>query len=122
MRLSRTVAVLLGLFFWVTSATADPAADLAPALGATIVSTHPDGRKARLSLNRDGTFTAQGRAGNPSSGVWKLKGDRLCLTQRRPIAIPFSYCHTIPHRIADGPWRDVAVNGDPVSNEIVPRQ
>ena len=112
---------LLAVSFLASHVSADPAADLKPALGATIVSTHPDGRKARLSLNRDGTFTAEGRAGNRSSGVWKLKGDRLCLTQRKPMAIPLSYCHAFPHEAVGKPWPDIAVNGDHVVNEIVPR-
>ncbi len=93
---------------------------LDPALGNTIVSTHPDGRKAKLWLKRDGTYSAQGRAGERSGGVWKVKGEKLCLSQRSPVPIPFSYCKLLPAVTVGKPWRDTAVTGEPVTNEIVP--
>ena len=97
----------------------DALARLAPAFGNTIVSTHPDGRKARLWLDAGGTYAAQGRAGNRSSGTWKTKGDKLCLTQRSPLPIPFPYCTAIPAERVGKPWRDKAVNGDAVTNVIM---
>ncbi|HVY33189.1 MAG TPA: hypothetical protein VG960_02090 [Caulobacteraceae bacterium] len=99
---------------------AEPASSLEAAFGNTIVSTHPDGRKARLWLRRDGGYDAQGRAGERSGGVWTVKGEKLCLTQRRPWPIPFSYCKPIPPVAVGKPWRDKAVNGDPVTNEVLP--
>ena len=93
---------------------------LAPAIGATIVSTHPDGRKARLWLHRDGTYAAEGRAGNRSSGSWKVRGEKLCLHQHSPFPFPISYCKPVPAESLNTPWRDKAVNGDQVTNEIVP--
>ncbi len=92
---------------------------LEPAIGNTIVSTHPDGRQARLQLRSDHTFLAQGRAGNRSTGTWRVRGGRLCLTQRRPMAIPFAYCRRIPSVTPGRPWSDTAVNGDRVVNRIV---
>ncbi len=92
---------------------------LEPALGNMIVSTHPDGRKAKLWLSRDGSYTAEGRAGQRSGGIWKVKGDKLCLTQRRPIGIPIPNCKPVPKVAIGKPWRDVAVNGEPVTNEVV---
>jgi hypothetical protein len=115
--------VLLGSLLLAGAAAAqDEAAQspLAPAFGATIVSTHPDGRKARLWLHPDGTYAAESRAGKRSGGVWKLKGDKLCFRQRRPIWIPFTYCKAVQPEAVGQPWRDVAVNGDKVTNEIVP--
>lgn len=100
-------------------AAAEPATGLEPAFGNTIVSTHPDGRQAKLWLNADHTFQAQGRAGNRSSGVWRVRGRRLCLTQRQPVSIPFSYCHTYPRVTLGARWRDRAVNGDAVVNAVV---
>ena len=61
----------------------------------------------------------QGRAGERSAGVWKIKDEKLCLSQRRPLPIPFSYCKAIPDERVGKPWRDKAVNGDMVMNEIV---
>jgi len=95
---------------------------LEPAFGNTIVSTHPDGRKARLWLSADHTFRAQGRGGNRSSGVWRVRGDRLCLTQRRPLPIPFPYCHRFPRHSVGDRWNDTASNGDAVINQIVAGQ
>ena len=92
---------------------------LRPAFGNTVVSTHPDGRKARLWLNADHTFTARGRAGNRSSGTWRTRGEALCLTQRRPIPIPISYCHPFPDVTVGQRWNDTASNGDAVVNQIV---
>lgn len=97
----------------------DAASRLDLALGKVIVSTHPDGRKARLWLRRDGTYAAQSRAGNRSGGVWKVKGEKLCLSQRAPAPIPIAYCRPVPTETLGRPWRDKAVNGDQVSNEIV---
>lgn len=114
---------IFGLAFIVVlsvTAGAAGAGPLDPAIGNTIVSTHPDGRKARLWLGRDGAYEAEGRAGQKSGGVWSLKGDRLCLRQRHPIAIPFSYCKPIPSVTVGQSWRDKAVNGEQVTNEIVP--
>ncbi len=98
----------------------DGLARLAPALGNTIVSTHPDGRKARLWLARDGRYDAESRAGKRSGGTWKVKGDKLCLHQHNPFPIPISYCKPIPAEAIGRPWRDKAVTGEMVSNEIVP--
>lgn len=95
---------------------------LEPAFGNTIVSTHPDGRQARLWLSADHTFRAQGRRGNRSSGVWRVRGDRLCLTQRRPLPIPIPYCHSFQHHSVGQRWNDTAVNGDAVTNQIVAGQ
>jgi len=92
---------------------------LAPAFGNSIVSTHPDGRQARLWLNRDSTYSAQGRRGERSGGVWTLKGEKLCLTQKRPIPIPFSYCKAFPHVDVGSAWSDTAFNGDKVKNRLV---
>lgn len=95
---------------------------LEPAFGNTIVSTHPDGRQARLWLSADHTFRAQGRGGNRSSGVWRVRGDRLCLTQRRPLPIPIAYCHRFPRHSVGDRWNDTASNGDAVVNQIVAGQ
>lgn len=92
---------------------------LAATFGNTIVSTHPDGRQAKLWLSADHTFTARGRGGNRSSGAWRVRGQRLCLTQRRPVPIPFSYCHAFPQVSVGGRWNDTASNGDAVVNQVV---
>ena len=116
-----TVGAALSMLTLAGVARADDAsARIAPAIGNTLVSTHPDGRKAKLWLEKDGRYAAESRAGKRSGGVWKLKGEKLCLTQRQPMSIPFSYCKAVPNEALGKPWRDKAVNGDLVTNEIVP--
>jgi hypothetical protein len=92
---------------------------LEPAFGATIVSTHPDGRQARLWLNRDGSYAAQGRAGQRSGGVWALKGEKLCLTQKAPMPVPLAFCKRFPAVAVGAHWPDRAVNGEAVINSLV---
>ncbi len=89
-------------------------ADLRAAFGNTIVSTHPDGRKAKLWLNADRTFTAQGRKGNRERGTWSIKGGKLCLKQGL-----LSYCKAFPRVSVGSTWRDKAVNGEMVTNALV---
>jgi hypothetical protein len=113
------VAALLLVFSAAAAPSGDATARLAPAIGNAIVSTHPDGRKAKLWLRRDGTYAAEGRAGERSGCAWKVKDQKLCLSQRSPFPIPIAYCKPIPAEAVGKPWRDKAVNGDQVTNEIV---
>ena len=71
---------------------------LAPAFKGTIVNVYPDGRSGRLYLNADKTYRYTGRTGTASGGVWTLDdGDKkVCLRQRKPIALPIRYCTEIP--------------------------
>jgi hypothetical protein len=108
-------AVLLALAPWAAVATTG----LEPAFGNSIVSTHPDGRQAKLWLDGDGTYSAQGRRGERSGGVWKAKGEKLCLSQRRPIPIPFSFCKAFARVHVGSTWYDTAFNGDKVTNRLV---
>ena len=90
---------------------------ISSAFGNTIVSTYPDGRTAELWLQPSGGYAAMGRRGDPSSGHWKIKGQRICLTQSRPFPAPFSYCTGIPHA---GTWSAKAVTGEQIHVRIVP--
>lgn len=105
-------------------AIAGPAlgADIGAALGNTIVSTHPDGRKARLMLSTDHSYRAQGRNGQRSSGTWMLKGEKLCLSQKKPYPGPFAYCSKVRSAKLGETWSDKAFNGEAVTNQIVAGQ
>ena len=92
---------------------------LEPAFSNTIVSTYPDGRKAKLWLNADGTYRAQGRRGKPSSGRWTLKGERICLKQSKPMAGPFSYCTAVKRGGVGTSWTGKAVTGEPIRIQVV---
>jgi hypothetical protein len=74
------------------SATGKASAGFAAAFGNTVKATYPDGRFQRYWFKPDGTWSAIGRRGKPSSGKWTQKGDRVCLKQTKPFSSPFKYC------------------------------
>ena len=100
------------------AANADPSL-VNKAFGNTIVSTYPDGRTAELWLKPDGSYTAQGRKHDPSRGHWRLKGDRLCLSQVRPVPSPFTYCTAIPSSGMARSWPAKAVTGERITVRLV---
>ncbi len=110
------------LLFAATLASASGRADPSPlqaAFGATIVSTYPDGRTARLWLHPDGAYDAQGRRRDQSSGHWSLKGDKVCLRQSRPFPAPFAYCASVPHGGVGASWSGKAVTGESIQLKLV---
>ena len=82
------------------------------AFGNTIVSIYPDGRRAELWLNADGTYAARGRRHDPSDGHWNVKDSRLCLRQAHPFSFPISYCTQIPSDASVRQWSGKAVTGE----------
>ncbi len=101
-----------------TGAVAAPPSPLSKAFGNTIVSTYPDGRKGELYLQADGSYAAKGRKGDPSSGHWKQKGGKLCLSQSKPIPSPFDFCTPIPHSLSST-WTAKAVTGERIRVKLV---
>jgi hypothetical protein len=97
----------------------DKAAILEKAFGATIVSTYPDGRQGELWLRKDGSYTAAGRRGDRSSGVWQVKGDKLCMKQKTPFPAPFSYCTLIPPAGIETSWSGKAFTGEAITIKLV---
>lgn len=95
----------------VQPAMAAPAA-LEDAFRGTVVSTYPDGRIGRLWLNRNGTFTAEGRRHTRSSGRWRVRGDQVCF--RRGL---FGYCTRIPG--STGSFTTRAVTGETIRVRLV---
>ena len=92
---------------------------LAPAFGNTVLSTYPDGRTARLWLQPDGTYRAQGRRKTFSSGRWTLKGEKICLRQHKPRSIPFTFCTQIKRGGVGTTWTDKAVTGERITVKLV---
>ena len=115
-RLTTTALVSFAL---AAPALASDTSVLEPAFSNTIVSTYPDGRKAKLWLNRDGTYRAQGRRGRPSSGRWTLKGERICLKQTRPVPGPFSFCTYVKRGGVGTTWPGKAVTGERIQIRVV---
>ncbi|HEX8569704.1 MAG TPA: hypothetical protein VF699_07250 [Caulobacteraceae bacterium] len=115
----RPVAVAVFSLAVAAPALAQDKGLLEPAFKNTIVSTYPDGRTAKLWLNSDGTYRAQGRRGKPSSGRWTLKGERICLKQSKPMAGPFSYCTNVKRGGVGTSWSAKAVTGEPIRVKVV---
>ncbi|HLK23498.1 MAG TPA: hypothetical protein VKT30_02455 [Caulobacteraceae bacterium] len=97
-------------------APSGPNSLVAAAFGNTVVSTYPDGRTAELWLHPGGRYDAKGRRGDPSSGRWRIKGQKICLSQSRPFPSPFSYCTALPR---SGQWSARAVTGEAIRVRIV---
>jgi hypothetical protein len=89
------------------------------AFGNTILMTYPDGRQGRLWLAADGTYTAEGRRRTPSSGKWRVKGDRICLTQLKPVRGPFSHCTRAPDGGIGTTWTARAVTGETITVKVM---
>jgi len=110
--------MILALLLALTQA-APAAPALEPAFRNTIVSTYPDGRTARLWLEPGGTYRGQGRRGGNNSGVWRVRGDEICLSQRRPIPMPIQYCTPIMQGGIGTRWSAKAVTGEPIQVQLI---
>jgi hypothetical protein len=88
------------------------------AFGNTILSTYPDGRQAELWLQPGGAYQAKGRRGDDSHGTWRIKSDRLCLSQHAPFPAPFAFCTPIPERMSSV-WSARAVTGEHIRVSLV---
>ena len=94
----RTLMLCAAAVLVAGAADAEPRG-LDAAFGNTVKATYPDGRSQRYWFKSDGTWSAIGRRGKPSSGKWTRDGERVCLKQAKPFASPFRYCTRFP---ADG--------------------
>ena len=92
---------------------------LQPTFRNTIVSTYPEGRQARLWLDPDGGYRAEGRRRDPSSGHWQIKGEKLCLKQSHPIPVPFTFCTTVTPGGVGTSWTAKAVTGERLRVQLV---
>jgi len=115
----RSITVLALAASLIGSVAAAAPSPLAKAFGNTIVSTYPDGRTARLWLQPGGTYTAQGRRHDPSSGHWSLKGGKVCLKQSKPMWTPFTYCTAVPSGGVGSSWSAKAVTGEAIRVKLV---
>jgi len=89
------------------------------AFGNTILLTYPDGRTGELWLRPDGSYTAEGRKGDPSSGHWSTKGEKLCLKQSKPMSSFIAFCTAVPaNGLRDG-WTSKAVTGETIKVKLV---
>jgi hypothetical protein len=96
--------------------------DVKAAFCNTVLATYPDGRSQRIWLKADGAYEAIGRRGTPSAGTWSVKGEKVCLKQRKPFWSPISYCTSFPR---DGDigvtWTGKDLQGVPIKLTLVKR-
>jgi hypothetical protein len=96
------------------------AGGLHPAFSNTIEMTYPDGRTARLWLEADGRYSGEDKYRRPSSGRWSVKSGKLCMRQKRPLPVPFSYCTPLvaPDEVGVS-WLGRAVTGETLRIRLV---
>jgi hypothetical protein len=111
----------LAVFAITAAAEAAPRApaSLDAAFSNTILSTYPDGRTAHLWLNPDGSYKAMGRRKDRSDGHWSMKGEKLCLKQSHPMAVPFTFCAPVRTGGVGTTWTSKAVTGEKSVVKIV---
>jgi len=107
----RTLALIGGAIL-LTAASKAPPPELQKAFTGTIVSTYPDGRKAEVWLNADGTYTQEGRRHDRHHGSWTMKGDKVCFHR-----FVFSYCSEVP---SGNEFTTKAVTGETIHVRLEP--
>lgn len=100
-------------------ARAPTEADLAPAFGNTLLSTYPDGRTARMWLQRGGVYEGRGRRGGVSSGTWRVRDGQVCFSQRRPLPLPGSFCTAIVPGGIGNSWTARAMTGETIRVSLI---
>jgi len=103
-----------------SAAPADAVARVAAAFGNTVTTLYPDGRTQKIWLRPDGTWTGLSRSHQDLAGVWSLKGDKVCLRQKSPPTLPFSYCTAFPQDAHIGVvWTSKDFGGAPIHLKLV---
>lgn len=103
------------------SLVASPAPEvLNPAFSNTIVSVYPDGKTTRLWLHPNGAYDAQRANGQRTGGVWQIKGQKVCMTQKRPFYVPLAFCTVIPPTSGGvgASWMAKGLKGEPVRHTL----
>lgn len=108
----------------VLAAAAGPAlalttSDLEPAFRNTVITTYKSGHTAKLWLNRDGSYDATRTNGERTHGHWKIKDDKICLTQDKPFYVPVAFCTLVPRGGVGTSWASSSFTGEPVRNTLV---
>ena len=94
---------------------------LEPAFRNTIVSLYPDGKSTKLWLDRDGRYRAIRANGQRTEGDWKIKGGKVCMTQKKPFFVPLSFCTDLPPRSGGvgASWMAKGLKGEPVRHTLM---
>jgi hypothetical protein len=115
----RLLSIVLALATAAAVSVPAQAGGLDAAFSNTIVSTYPDGRTAELWINKDGTYNAEGRRHDRSSGHWAVAGSKVCLRQSKPWAAPFKFCTPMFDGSVGATWSAKAVTGEPIHVKLI---
>lgn len=93
---------------------------LKPAFSNTIVSVYPDGKRTLLWLHPNGAYDAQRANGQRTGGSWEIKGEKVCMTQKRPFYVPVAFCTAIPPTGGGvgASWTARGLKGEPVRHTL----
>ena len=93
---------------------------LKPAFSNTIVSVYPDGKRTLLWLHPNGAYDAQRANGQRTGGSWEIKGEKVCMTQKRPFYVPLAFCTAIPPTGGGvgASWTARGLKGEPVRHTL----
>lgn len=115
-------ALLLAAAPGLSAADPSAAADarVGAAFGNTIISTYPDGRTQEIWLKPGGAWAGLSRTHRRLAGKWTLRGDKVCLRQKTPPTLPFSYCTPFPQDARVGAaWTSRDFVGTPIRLKLV---
>ncbi|MBP7704805.1 MAG: hypothetical protein KA105_05910 [Caulobacter sp.] len=115
-----SAAMFAGASLLIAVLAPSPTEVLGPAFANTITSLYPDGKTTKLWLNSNGSYDALRANGQRTGGSWALKGDKLCMTQKRPIYVPLAFCTAIPSMKGGvgASWMAKGLKGEPVRHTI----
>jgi hypothetical protein len=93
----------------------ESSARVAAAFGNTVTSTYPDGRSQKIWLHPDGSWTGLSRTHKDLAGTWTVKADKVCMRQKSPPTLPFSFCTPFPQDAHIGvAWGSRDAGGTPI--------
>lgn len=117
-----SLAIAFAAAAMATGATAasEPAAQVQPAFGNTVLSIYPDGRSQKIWMHPDGSWDGQSRRGTALAGRWSVKDGKVCMKQSRPPTLPLAYCTAFPANTYVGvTWTSKDMAGAPIELKVV---
>ena len=117
-----SLAIAVAAAAMATGATAalEPAAQVKPAFGNTVLSIYPDGRSQKIWMHPDGSWEGQSRRGKALAGRWSVRDGKVCMKQSTPPTLPIAYCTAFPQNTYVGvTWASKDMAGDPIQLKVV---
>jgi hypothetical protein len=114
------IALAAAVVATAAAASPEPAAQVKPAFGNTVLSIYPDGRSQKIWMHPDGSWDGQSRRGTPLAGRWSVKDGKVCMKQSKPPTLPLAYCTAFPENTYVGvTWTSKDMSGAPIQLKVV---